>query len=258
MIRSQTTSYLGSLDLLDLDLIFEYLGRRILPYPFMFTRPSRFGSAGDASAYAETVPDRLRHGDLVALYEPVDAYEHADIRVECHVQHIPPDVASTRLVAFRAGERGYVAIQRPDDDVIDVYVVSPYELGWSIAEFVELDTPGAYSSIVVPEYVPRGGIEFDEGDYRVRDIVESTSDVMVPQTAVSVYATIQSRFSPTLNWGPDASKERLLWIRVRDDGDYVYESGLARARPMTGTTLTRRIDELIAEDVAILREIRRN
>jgi hypothetical protein len=45
---------------------------------------------------------------------------------------------------------------------------------------------------------------------------------------------------------------------VRDDGDYLYESGREHARPMTESMLRQRIDQLIAEDVAILRETRRD
>jgi hypothetical protein len=253
-----TADYVGSLDLLDLDLIGKYLGKRYLPYPFMFTRPSRFATFDEASTYAATVPDRFRYGDLFALFGPLNAYDNADIRVECHVQYIPSDTASVRLIAYRADERGFVASQRPDADVVDVYGVSPYELGSSICDFVTLDRPGESASIVVPEYVPPGGNEFDQGDYTVRDVVESRRHVVVPQTAVSAYSTVQSRWSPTLKWGPDRSKESLLWIRVRDDGDYIYESGRERARPMTDSMLRQRIDQLIAEDVAILREIRRD
>jgi hypothetical protein len=223
----------------------------------MFTRPSEFASAEEASIYASSVPDRFRYGDLLKFYDCARTYVDADIRVECHVQYIPSDTASVRMVAYRRGELGFLATQRPDADVIDVHTVSAYELGAAICNFVSLDRPGRSSSIVVPEFVPRGRAEFDDGDYIVRDVMDSPTDVVVPQSEVAVYSTVQSHWRPTREWGPDRNKASIVWIRVRDDGDYVYEPQYACARPMTEPILQQRIDQLISDDVASLREFRR-
>lgn len=256
-MTSVALNHVGAIDLLDLSIIGEFHGRNFLPYPFMFTRPAEFASAEEASYYANSVPDRFRYGDLLKFHDCAATYAEADIRVECHVQYIPSDTPSVRCVAYRRGDLGFVATQRPDADVVDAYTVSPYKLGAAICDFVSFDQPGRRSSIVVPEFVPQGHAEFDDGDYIVRDVMDSPTDVIVPQTEVSVYSTIQSHWRPTRQWGPDRSKATIVWIRVRDDGDYIYEPEYACARPMTESILEQRIDQLISDDVAILREFRR-
>ena len=89
----------------------------------MLTRPSRFSTRNEFVDYARSVPDRLNHGDLRTFRRCAAAYAHADIRVECHVQYIPADTPSIRVVAHRVGDLGFLAKQRPDEDVIDVYEV---------------------------------------------------------------------------------------------------------------------------------------
>ena len=56
------TSHIGTFDLWDLNVISSFVGRDFMPYPFMFTRPSRFATGEEAKAYALTVPDRFQHG----------------------------------------------------------------------------------------------------------------------------------------------------------------------------------------------------
>src|SRR3984885_559783 len=124
----------GILDLLDLNVISEFYGRDFLPYPFMFTQPSRFATRDEALAYASAVPDRFNHGDLGVFMQCVAAYDAADIRVECHIQYIPADTPSVRAMAYRTGQLGFFTQQRPDTDLIDIYTVSPYDLGAAICE----------------------------------------------------------------------------------------------------------------------------
>ena len=154
-VRTADLHQIGSIDLTDLDIISKSYGRDFLPYPFMLTRPSRFSTRNEYVDYATSVPDRFNHGDLRTIRRWAASYAHADIRVECHVQYIPADTPSIRVVAHRAGELGYLAKQRPDDDVIDVYELSPYDLGAAVADSVDLTKPGNRSEIVIPEYVPR-------------------------------------------------------------------------------------------------------
>lgn len=103
----------------------------------------------------------------------------------------------------------------------------------------------------------RRGAVLDEGDFVLRDRVEAGADVVVPQGALTVYSVIQSHWRPARTWGPDRHKASVVWVRVDDDGDYVYEPEYACARPMSDSTVEKRIDQLVADDVAILREFLR-
>jgi hypothetical protein len=244
----------GTLDLRDLTVIGEFQGRDFLPYPFMFTQPSRFATRDDALAYASTVPDRFNYGDLSDFKKCVDAYNSADIWVECHVQFIPADTPSVRVLAYRAGELGFFAAQQPEADLIDIYTVSPYDLGEAICDVVSLTQPGCHQKIVIPEYVRRAAAEFDSGDFMVRHRPVSRAEVTIPASAVTAYATVQSHWRPKRKWGRDRGKEAVVWVRVDDDGEYIYEPDSSHARPMTKSILHERIDQLIADDVVILRE----
>jgi hypothetical protein len=256
-VNPALTNQVGAMDLLDLEVISDFYGRNFLPYPFMFTQPSRFATLEEASAYAVTVPDRYLHGDLQTFMEPAIAYLDSDIRVECHVQHIPAATPSVRAIAWREGQLGFFGAQRPDEDVVDVHTLSPYDLGAAIAEAVPLQQPGRHSAIVVPEYVSRRA-EFAAEAFSVNDRVASPTEVTIRARDVSVYSTVQSHWRPTRKWGFDRGKAALVWIRVDDDGDYIYAPDGSHARPLTGSMLQDRIDRLIADDIAILREFRRD
>jgi hypothetical protein len=255
-VRSVLVGHVGTLDLLDLQVIGSLYGRDFLPYPFMFTRPSRFAMADEASAYARAVPDRFHHGDLKVFAECVFGYADADIRVECHVQYIPADTASVRVIAYRTGQLGFLAAQQPDTDRIDFYTVSPYDLGAAICEELWLTQPGRHSRIVVPKYAPKTRADFDTGDFAVHHTLEMPTAVTIPAGEVSAYSRVQSHRIPRRDWGFDGRKKAVLWIRVIDDGEYIYVPDLSHAVPMTKPALNQRIDELISEDVAVLRELR--
>ncbi|MEE6178376.1 ESX secretion-associated protein EspG [Mycobacterium sp. 050134] len=252
------TGRVGSLDLLDLNAIGEFYGNDFLPYPFMFTQGPRFASGDEARAYVGAVPDRFLHGDLKTFMECVAAYDAADIRVECRAQYIPADTPSVRLIAYRAGHLGFFASQRPDADVIDVHTLSPYDLGPAIAEALPLTQPGTHPEIVIPEYVPNARPEYDSNSLVVRHRSTATAGVSVPASEVTIYATVQSHWRPTRRWGLDRGKRALVWVRVGDDGEYLYASDQSHARPMTRSALREEIDRLIADDIAILREFRRD
>jgi hypothetical protein len=256
-VSSVLTEQLGTMSLLDLRVISEFGGRTFLPYPFMFTRPSPYRTEDEALAYTITVPDRFLHGDLRGLAACTTAYLDSDIRVECHVQHIPAETPSVRAIAWRAGQHGYFAAQRPDEDVVDAYAVSPYDLGAAIAEAVPLEGPGRHAAIVVPEFASRRGDQFAEA-FSVNHRVEASAEVRIPAHDVTVYSAVQSHWRPTRKWGFDRDKAALVWIRVKEDGDYVYVPDGSHARPMTELMLQDRIDRLIADDIAILREFRRD
>jgi hypothetical protein len=243
---------------LDLKAISELDAREFLPYPFMFTRPSPYPTQDEAAAYRITVSERYYHGDLRVFTKCIGAYCDSDIRVECHVQYIPAETPSVRLIAWRTGQLGFFAAQRPDEDVVDVYTVSPYDLGAAVAEAVPFEEPGRHSAILVPEYVPRRRAEFDGDDFSITHRFAAAAEVRIPARDVTVYSTVQSLWRPARKWGFDRYKSALVWIRVKDDGDYVYVPDGSHARPMTGLRLQDRIDRLIADDIAILREFRRD
>jgi hypothetical protein len=257
-MTSVLTAQVGTMSLLDLKIVSEFFDINFLPYPFMFTRHSPFATQHEASAYAVTVPDRFQYGDLRTFVECTIAYLESDIRVECHVQYIPADTPSVRVIAFRTGQLGFLGAQRPDEDVVDIYTLSPYELGMSITEAVSLEQPGRHPAIVVPEFAPQSRGEFAPEAFSVNDRSASPTEVTIPMRDVTIYATVQSHWRPTRKWGFDRAKSAVVWIRVNGDGDYIYAPDGSHARPMTGLMLQDRIDRLIADDIAILREFRRD
>jgi hypothetical protein len=256
-VSSVLLSQVGTFDLLDLEAVNRFYGRDFLPFPFRFTQPSRFATDDEATAYTNTVPDRYHHGDLKEFAECAIAYVEADIRVECHVQPIPADTPCVRVLAYRARHLGFVGVQRPDADAIDVYTVSPYDLGAAVSEAVSLTGPGTHSAIVIPEYVPpRPRHNVDTDTVVVREKSTTTTEVTISSSDITAYSTVQSHWRPTRNWGPDPHKKLLRWVRVKDDGEYVYTPDSSHAKPMTQEDLRERIDRLIADDIAALRNFR--
>lgn len=69
-------------------------------------------------------------------------------------------------------------------------------------------------------------------------------------------AVIQSRCDPAREWGLGQGRKAVGWVRVRDDGEYIYNPDFSHATPVTPQTLGKRIDQLIIEDVAVLRQRR--
>ena len=59
-MSSILSSQVGTLDLLDLNVVCQFYGRDFLPYPFMFTEPSRFATRDEAAAYANTAQVRTK------------------------------------------------------------------------------------------------------------------------------------------------------------------------------------------------------
>lgn len=249
---------IGGLDLLDLDLAGERQGRDMLPYPFRYTHPTRFAYADEVESYSATVPERVRTGDLAVFARFLHTLWHFDIEVSCHVQPMRTDVVSVQALAVRSGQRGFLAVQRNEVDVIDIHSVSPYDLGAAIAEAAGLQKPGRHRRIVVPDLNGNGTKPADGNDSSViiRQSASQTPDVAVPMSAVVAYATVQSRWEPARRWGPDRSKPMLIWLRTDDDGEYVYEDDAPHAIPLSRDGLQERIDRLIAADIATLREAR--
>ena len=250
----------GSVSLLDVDIINSLYGHDFLPYPFMFTQPPRFSwhdERAEYEMYERSVPERFNNGDLAIYQQCAAAYVNADIRVECHVQYIPADTPSVRVVALRCDQLGFLAQQRPDEDVIDIYELSPYLLGPAVADSVALEKPGHRSRIVIPEYVRGPNNAGAAEDLTVRDMTEEVPDaIVVPRSDVTAFGTVQTHWRPTRSWGLDPSKKFAVWVRIKDDGEYLYKPDFSEATPVTRPTLAERIDRLISEDIKALRQFR--
>lgn len=246
----------GSIDLTDLDIISRSYGRDSLPYPLMLTRPSRLSTNEEYAAYAASVPDRFNNGDLRTFRRWAACYAYADIRIECHLQHVPADTPSIRVLGARVGELGYLAKQRPDEDVVDVYEVSPYDLGRAVSEWAGVATPGGRSAIVIPEYAPHSESNDTTEDFTVLASADTTAVAEVRRADVTAFGTVQSHWRPSRRWGFDRGKNAVVWVRIRDDGDYIYATDFRQAQPLSKPRLAERIDKLIAEDVAALRKFR--
>jgi hypothetical protein len=207
------------------------------------------------------VADRFEHGDLQGFATWAEAYLRADIWVECRV--LSADGPATRILAYRAGPSGFLAAQRPDEDVVDVYRLSPHELGAAVAGHVGLTRPGASPRIEVPGhagYFTQLAPEISDEEFYANFSVlrpamspARPSSTTVANAAVSALATIQSRCRPARDWGIDWTRKRVAWLRVTNDGDYIYAPDFGHATPATESKLAERIDRLIAADAADLR-----
>lgn len=261
-----TLDPLGSVDLLEFTTICEFLGDETFRYPFMQTRrsPASFREAVDS--LAPSLRDRFEGGDLRAFRGWAEAYSRADIRVDCRVHYASPDTGHIRILAYRVGERGFFASQRPDEDVIDVWQLSPYELGSAIAHSAGLTRPGSHARIVAPGYVGYFTDSNEEaerntdGGYRVtatlRHSAARPTTVTVPNAEVTALATVQSHWRPARSWGVDQGKKYAAWVQIRGDGEYLYTPAFGHAEPVTEDGLRKQINRLIADDVAVLRSQR--
>ncbi|MHA7653387.1 hypothetical protein ACX9NE_16960 [Mycobacterium sp. ML4] len=258
MTTTVRVDQVGSITLIDLLGICDVQGRDGLPYPFWRTQPVAVPEMN-----ASSVAERFDSGDLRVFQSWVRAHAEADIWVECRVNFTSED-PDLRILAYRAGELGFFASQRPGEDVVDVFALSPYDLGAAIAGSVNLVAAGTHSEIVIPGYLDRftSSVPIDEDDddfeLQVSSRVAPTRrrEHVVSAGDVAVMTTVQSRCVPAREWGVDWCEKVAVCVRLRDDGDYLFTPDLERAVPVTAQALADRIDNLIAEDVAVLRRRR--
>lgn len=252
---------IGSITLIELLGICEVQGRYGLPYPFWRTQPAAAPVTNTA-----VVADRYDSGDLRAFKPWAQAYVRADIWVECRVNFTSDD-PDLRILAYRAGESGFLASQRPGEDVVDVYELSPYELGTAVAGSAELVGPGAHSAIVISGYLDRfrppapgavvaGGDDEYAAVVSVRAAPERRRESVFAAGDVAAMTTVQSHCAPPRGWGVDLGRKVAVCVRLVDDGDYLFGPDLDRAVPVTVQGLADRIDRLIADDVSVLRRRR--
>lgn len=268
-VTANLTQRVGSLDLLDFDLIGKLKGGAILPFPFMYTKATRFEWEQELDEYSAAVPARLASGDLREFSPSMDALAHMDIMVACHVQFPGAQVdreadtrervvgpSSLRLLAVRSGQEGFVFSQQPDDDMVDVHTVNAYDLGIALTGRLPLTQQGKHPRIVVPKLAPRRPPSAESDPLQVRDNVRSSTEVRVKASSVTAFGTIQSHWRTPRKWAPTVDKQSVIWVQIDEDGEYVYASDRGHAYPMTAAELQTRIDRLIVEDIAALRDHR--
>lgn len=246
----------GMIDVIDLTVVSQHYGRDFIPFPFMQRLASKV-SPEVFEEHARNVITRFREGDLRSLQHWAGTYVRSDIRVEGQAQFVSSDKVSVRVMAHRLADGGYFARQT-SDDVIEIFSLSPYDLGAAVAESMGTLKPGSKQAIIVPEYqVPTAPSSDGDGiSIRSRIDIDDGAD-KVSRSDIEAFASIQSHWRPVRKWGVDRGKAAVVWVRVKDDGDYVYAPDYKVAQPVSKAQLAGRIDRLIADDVATVREIRR-
>lgn len=251
-----TLKRLAQVEVVGVEAISDASGRDFMPHPFGHTQSSRFNGWDGYERYTRELLDRVNHGDLSELKHWFSDYVTADLRVECVID--TNGEPSRRLMAHRCGDAGYLAIQQPDEDMVDVYSLAPNQLGAAIAGSANLIVPGKRAMITIPD-IDGTSPPRRENTGQVSIHVQSanaTGAVALSSTEITSFARVQSRWQPARDWGFDRQKKAVVWVRIDGDGEYVYSSGYKYLTPVTTRDLAQRIDQLISEDVAAIREAR--
>lgn len=240
---------IGSMAPFDLIVLAKYVGMEDLPFPFLGCDQRSFGTIEECRGYEDVVISSYLAEEERCINRWFASYLHADIWVECVTQLLP-------MLAHRQGQAGYFAVQRSDDFAIDVYSVSPYNLGSAIAAGTSLTKPGGKDRVVLPGMpIPALAEQSaDSGGFSISHTVAPPTISVL--TAPYGESTVQSRHQPARERWWDFTRPRLNWVSVDGDGDYIVEPGGKYFMPMSRQALTRRIDELIASDVKAVRAAR--
>jgi hypothetical protein len=197
----------GVIDLGDLSAISRLNGRDGLPYPFAHAHPHKQSEKLSAAGV-----DRLDREDLSEFRGWMDAYIAVDIWVACRVHHRNSDTPGRRILAYYAGQTGYIAAQRINEDVVEVSELSAVDLGAVIAGSVGLIRPGRMQpGIVIPGYVGYFAHEATPDDDEVYavcvgDRSSQHEHPVLTDEDVAAIALIQSRWQPARKWGVDRTK----------------------------------------------------
>lgn len=253
-MKQATLTRVGSISLVDLQAICHSVGRDFIPHPFVLTRPSGIEILDEYLAYTAAIPERLRDGDLHDIGQWFRSYVDADIRVECVVSIV--GAPRGRILAHRQGQLGFIAAQRSEDHVVEIYAVAPYDLGPAIAGSLKLTQPGRHPKAQIPEFLRQPSAPDSDDGFAIRHRDHRSNTVSLPRAKVLRYTRIQSRWQIARDWGFDRDKDLVVYVAIEGDGDYIYEPGFEYLTPMNQRDLSRRIDVLIAADVARLRTLR--
>ncbi|OAN42498.1 ESX secretion-associated protein EspG [Mycolicibacterium iranicum] len=232
--------WVGAAAVVDLEAACALYGLDVLPFPLGRSRP--VGSVWLASRNVRPIEDRL-NDDLHGVRAWVEALVRSDFCLECRVRLSVEDTPDRRMHGLRSGESAFVAVQGHDRgvDVVDIYAVSPEMMGPAIVESVGLVGAGAHPRIAVTatgESRPDASLESD-----LDFLAPPPSDATVPRVGVRdvvATGTMQVRSGPALSI--------LQWVQIRDDGDYVFDSGDAEnAEPVDVETMTAYLNGMITD-----------
>ncbi|MDA2889842.1 ESX secretion-associated protein EspG [Mycolicibacterium sp. BiH015] len=230
----------ATIAVVDLEATCALYGLDSLPFPLGRSRP--VGSMWLATRKVRPIDERL-NDELHAVRAWVETLVRPDVCVECRVRLSVEDTPDLRLHGLRSGEHAFVAVQGSDRgvDVVDIYTVSPEMMGPAIVESIGLVGAGAHPRIAVTasgepsrDATPESDLDF---------LAPPPPDVTVPRASVRDVVstgTMQVRSNPALSI--------LRWVQIRDDGDYVFDSGDAEnAEPVDVETLTAYVNGMIAD-----------
>ena len=214
-----TLDVVGTAAVVDLEAACALYGRDELPYPLGRSRP--VGSVWLLTREVAPVEDRLNGGDLRGFRTWVKAVVQQDFGVGCRVYFSDGGTPDLRVQGLAAGGSGFVALQRADldgIDTVDLYSVSPADVGAVIADSVGLVGPGSHARIAVvglEDRLPIPPESMDEYDGFGFPIPRPESDGpavrLVDRRDVVAIGTVQSLCGATR-----------YWVRVDEDGDYLY------------------------------------
>ena len=241
---------IGSMTPLELIMLAKYVRMEDLPFPFLGCYRHPFLKIEEYLAHQDEVISSYLAEEDKCVNHWFASFLHADIWVECMTPLLP-------MLAHRRGQVGYFAVQRFGDLTIDVYSVSPYNLGSAIASGAALSKPGRKERVVLPGMpIPTLAEQsaHDSDDFTIAHTV--TSPMISVLTAPYGESTVQSRYQPARERRFDITRARVKWVSVDGDGDYIAEPERKYFTPMSRQALTRRIDELIASDVRAVRAAR--
>lgn len=230
----------ATIAVVDLEAACALYGLDSLPFPLGRSRP--VGSVWLATRNVRPIDERL-NDDLLGVRAWVETLVRSDVCVECRVRYSVEDTPDLRLHGLRSGESAFVAVQGSDCgvDLVDIYSVSPEMMGPAIVESVGLVGAGAHPRINVatsgepsPAASPESDLDF---------LAPPPSDATAARRGVRdvvATGTLQVRSNPALSI--------LRWVQIRDDGDYVFDSGDAEnAEPVDVETLTTYLNGMIAD-----------
>ena len=225
----------------DLEAACALYGRDALPPPLGRSRP--VGSFWLLSR--APVHKRLGEGDLREVRSWVGDLVRADATVQCRVSFSDAGTADIRIHALRVGGSGFFAVQRRDGDgvdVVDIRRVAPYALGSVIAEAAGLVGAGCRVRVAVSgggDLLPAPPAAVDEYD----DFGFLVPSAEPRDAALSV---VDTRVVVAIGTLSTSNTHVLQWIRIAEDGDYLYApDGVGYAEPLDVGLLRTCIEDLV-------------
>ena len=247
---------IGTLTVLDLHLFCQEYGRGFLPYPFRFTKPIAYKYEDDVNRYRRGLIERLTSGEFDHLRRWLAVQmREAEIRVES--MFVNAGEITAAFSATRWHELGFIANQDADD-VISVSQLSAYDIWSEIGNLAELSgKPGSQPRVAIPSVrVHMRSPQPSSTDSTIIDEVKVVDQVpVIPFEQLVAGGEIHTDYRPPRGWRPDRTKEFVGWVTTTD-GDYVVQAPYEYATPVTRKQLIDKIDRLIADDAAQIRELR--